>query len=519
MQTLDLYVEDRAGIHIDAIVLLDVFGQTQLVLILDVHEFLLSLLVIRIDLQPAHLGQIRDPLVADMGCNPVCKERVAMKKESSLGNAVRLVVELLREHLVEVAQLLVLQNLGVQSCHAVYGVACHDGQMCHLHLAVIDDGHLRDLGLVARIFCLNSQDEPAVDLLDDLVYTRKQAGEQLDRPFFQCLGHDGMVGVGHGLCGHFPCLVPLQLLLVQQDTHQLGNCYGGMGIVHLEGVLLIELADIGVFSLVTGDRLLHAGGDEEILLLQTQLFAGVMVVIRIQHLYQVAGKVFLLHGFLIIALIEGIELEVIDRFRIPHAQGIYQIVVVADDRNVVGYGTHAAIAVLHEVVAAGLLIIIHAHVSAEFDLVGQLRAAQLKRIAVLEPVVRYLDLIAVLDFLLEHSVAVTDSTAISHVAQCRERIQEAGGQTAQTAVAQRCIGLLILKHVQVHAHLAQGFLYLPVSAQINEVVAQCASHQEFHGHIIDHFGIVLLELLLAGHPVIDDDVLGCICNCLKQLLL
>ena len=39
---------------------------------------------------------------------PVCKQRVSMKKESSLGDTVRLIVELLRHHLVEVFQLLLL---------------------------------------------------------------------------------------------------------------------------------------------------------------------------------------------------------------------------------------------------------------------------------------------------------------------------------------------------------------------------------------------------------------------------
>ena len=42
-----------------------------------------------------------------------------MQQETSLGNTVGLVVEALREHLVEVLQFLLLQNLGMQSCHAV----------------------------------------------------------------------------------------------------------------------------------------------------------------------------------------------------------------------------------------------------------------------------------------------------------------------------------------------------------------------------------------------------------------
>lgn len=50
---------------------------------------------------------------------PVSQQRIRMQQETSLGNTVGLVVEALREHLVEVLQFLLLQNLGMQSCHAV----------------------------------------------------------------------------------------------------------------------------------------------------------------------------------------------------------------------------------------------------------------------------------------------------------------------------------------------------------------------------------------------------------------
>ena len=159
-----------------------------------------------------------------------------MKQETSLCDTVCLVVELLRHHLIEVLQLLFLQDLGVQSCNTVYRVACSDCQVCHLHLSVVDDRHLADLLLVARISSLDLLHKAAVDLFDDLVYTRKQSGEQLDRPFFQCLSHDRMVRVSTGLCRYLPCLVPSKSFLIQKDTHQLCNCYGRMGIVELEGM-------------------------------------------------------------------------------------------------------------------------------------------------------------------------------------------------------------------------------------------------------------------------------------------
>ena len=46
METFYLYIEDRIWIYIDTVVLLDVFGQTHLVLVLDLLEFLLCFLII-----------------------------------------------------------------------------------------------------------------------------------------------------------------------------------------------------------------------------------------------------------------------------------------------------------------------------------------------------------------------------------------------------------------------------------------------------------------------------------------
>ena len=285
MQTFDLYIKDGVRVYFHAVMLQDILGQTFFVAIFNVHEFLQRFLIIRIDLQLADLGKIRDPVRSDMLGDPFGKQRIAMNQETSLRDAVGLIVELLRHHLVEVFQLLILQDLSMESCHAVYGEACRDGQMSHLDLAVIDDGHLLDLLIVARILSLDLQDEPAVDLFDDLIYTRKQAGEQVDRPFLQSFGHDGMVGIGHALCGHLPCLVPAEAFFVHQDTHQFGHRYGGMGIVHLEDDLLVQFCDIVMVLFILLDRSLQRSGHEEVLLFQTKLFTCIVIVVGVQNFH------------------------------------------------------------------------------------------------------------------------------------------------------------------------------------------------------------------------------------------
>ena len=97
-----LYVKDGTRIHVNPVVFLNVFCQADLVLVLDIHELLPALFIVRINLQLLDMGKIGNPLIPDFGGHPVSKQGISMKQEPSLGNAVGLVVELLRHHLVEI---------------------------------------------------------------------------------------------------------------------------------------------------------------------------------------------------------------------------------------------------------------------------------------------------------------------------------------------------------------------------------------------------------------------------------
>ena len=95
-----------------------------------------------------------------------------------------------------------------------------------------------------------------------------------------------------------------------------------------------------------------------------------------------------------------------------------------------------------------------------------LRTLQLERIAVLQPVVRHLALETVLDLLLEHTVGIADAAAVSVVAARCERVEEAGGQSSETAVAESRIRLLVLKHVDVEPELLQSLAHAIVLAEV-----------------------------------------------------
>ena len=69
------------------------------------HEFLLALLIIHINRKLLILERL-DPLISDLVGHPVCKQRVAMKQETSLGDTVCFIIKFLRHHLIEVTKLL-----------------------------------------------------------------------------------------------------------------------------------------------------------------------------------------------------------------------------------------------------------------------------------------------------------------------------------------------------------------------------------------------------------------------------
>ena len=305
MQTLYLYIENRIRVNIDAVMLLNVLGETLLIAELDAEELLLSSLVIHIKLQSGDRRQICHPLFSCMLRYPVCEKRIAVEEETSLGDAVCLIIELLRHHLIKVFQYVCLQDLCMKRSNAVYGVTADDGKVCHADLSVVDDTHIADLVVyVIRIFLADLVFKSAVDLLCDLIYTRKQAGEEVDRPFLKRFCHDRMVRVSTASRCDIPCFVPLHAVLVHKKTHKLRYSYRRMRVVHLESSLLRQVLKRAVMSHMLCERFLKRCRYEEVLLLQTKLLTCIVVVVRVKDLCDRAGKILLLDSLVIMAFIK-----------------------------------------------------------------------------------------------------------------------------------------------------------------------------------------------------------------------
>ena len=166
------------------------------------------------------------------------KPRVAQDHPAPGGDAVGHVVEFFRLQLVEIAQHGLLEELRVQRGHAVDGMAADAGQMRHAHIllaALVDERQPRQTLVVPGKAHPHLVQKAPVDLVDDLQVPRQHVSEERQRPFFQGLRQQGVVGVGEGAPCDLPGLLPVHEMLVHQQPHQFRHGDGGVGVVELHG--------------------------------------------------------------------------------------------------------------------------------------------------------------------------------------------------------------------------------------------------------------------------------------------
>ena len=106
-----------------------------------------------------------------------------------------------------------------------------------------------------------------------------------------------------------------------------------------------------------------------------------MIVVGIKYFYQVSRQIFLLYGLSVISLVKGIQLKAFDRFRIPDHQRIYHIVVVSDDRHIIGHRADGLVTFVDKF-RMSVSICLSPYIASEFYFKGMLRTSQLKRISV-----------------------------------------------------------------------------------------------------------------------------------------
>ena len=249
--------------------------------------------------------------------------------------------------------------------------------------------------------------EAGVDLEDDLHVSGKDILEHRDRPLLESFRHECVVGVAHALLCDVPCKVPVQILQVDEDSHELCDCNRGVGVVELDCRIPGQFPPVIAGTLESSDNIGQRAGHEEVLLLESEDLAQILGVVGVEHLAYVLGLDLVAHSLGVVAHVELFEAELFLGLGAPEPEGVDRLSAVADDRHVIGHSDD--LVGIDPLVVVASVLVDHLHASAEVYRVLEVRSGEFPRVSVAEPVVGLLDLIAVSDLLAEDSVVVSDS--------------------------------------------------------------------------------------------------------------
>ncbi len=174
--------------------------------------------------------------------------------------------------------------------------------------------------------------------------------------------------------------------------------------------------------------ILQGTGNEEIFLLEAELFAIKYVVVGVEDLGEVFGQNLVGDGIDIFAAIEIVEVKIGGCFGRPQTESIDSASAVADNRQIVGHADDVA-----GIDPAPFLALRSGDdVHAAFELNGKrvLGAGDFPGVAELEPLVGLFDLVAVDNLLIEDAEIVAESVADGGETQSGHRVEKAGRQTA-----------------------------------------------------------------------------------------
>ena len=147
------------------------------------------------------------------------------------------------------------------------------------------------------------------------------------------------------------------------------------------------------------DGVLQRGAGEEVVLLEAEHFALVVLILGIEHFGDHLGYLHFLHGLEVFALAEVRQIQIGAAARRPGAKRVDTVVVVADHGHIVGHGID--LIGVHELENLAAVFLGFLHVAVELHGAGVFGAGDLPDVAVLQPVVRQLHLLSLHQLLAE----------------------------------------------------------------------------------------------------------------------
>ena len=241
-----LYLDVKYGvwIHFHSVLFLDICRQPALVFVFYLLQLLQEVLIILVFQQFFQLVSILLPIFADMVCDQLSQLRISFDQESSVADAVSLVVELFRCQLIEFLEHILLQDIAVDGCNAIYRMASDDGHIGHLRLTVPQDRCCLQEFLTSFHVAVNAFSVTSVYLFDDHIDSRQQPFHKIYRPSFQRLRHYRMICERNCFCGDIPGFVPLQTFLVHKHSHQFRYAKRRVCVIDMDSYFIREIRPV-----------------------------------------------------------------------------------------------------------------------------------------------------------------------------------------------------------------------------------------------------------------------------------
>ena len=333
MEPLDLDVEHGFGVHGDAGAALQPLGQPVLVAVFGLCEPPAEGGVVGQRLEIPQALQVAHPPLAD-GLGQEVPQRVIAAVEPAPGrDPVGLVDDAFGVQRVQLAEDLPLHQFGVKRRDAVHAARTDEGQFPHAYFAVGD--HPDGIGTPQRTAMMR------VDAFDELHVPGQDSAHHFDRPAFQRLRQQGVVGVVETGAGDLVGVAEALPVVVDQQPDQLREGDGRVGVVELNGHCPGQSRDIVMMREKPAQEVGDRGGGEEILLLQPQLPSRLGGVIGVEHPADVLRQDRGGGGGHVVAPAERFEIEFPHRLGGPQAQRVGPAPAPAGNWRVVSDGQHA----------------------------------------------------------------------------------------------------------------------------------------------------------------------------------
>src|SRR3990172_3714828 len=176
-------------------------------------------------------------------------------------------------------------------------------------------------------------------------------------------------------------------------------------------------------------------GDKEVLWERRALGARRRLVVGVEDLADILRSHLAVDGPVVVADVERLKIERLRSFGLPQAKEVRRRGAIAEDRSVVGDTFDYPIGNPPDVPAPAR-VDEALGATPEADVERDLRPGDLPGVSQSEPLVGHLHLPAVAYLLVEDAELVPDPVSDGRNRKRRQRVHEAGGEPAQTAVSE-----------------------------------------------------------------------------------